>query len=39
MVANSNAALQRIVDALNKATEDNGMKINIKKTKAILLLW
>ena len=35
MVANSNAGLQRIMNALNKMTEDYGMKINFKKTKVL----
>ena len=35
MVAGSNAGLQRIMDALNQTSERYGMKINIKKTKAM----
>ena len=35
MVSSSNAGLQRIIDALNKASNDYGMKINIKKTKVM----
>ena len=33
MVANSNAGLQRIMDKLNKTSEEYGKKINLKKTK------
>jgi len=33
MVANSNAGLQRIMDNLNKTSQEYGMKININKTK------
>jgi len=36
MVANSKAG-QRIMDALNKMTEEYGMRINIKKTKKITI--
>ena len=35
MVANSNAGLQRIIDNLNKTSEEYGMKINLKKTKVM----
>ena len=35
MVANSNADLQRIMDKLNKTSEEYGMKMNLKKTKVI----
>ena len=35
MVANSNAGLQRIMDAHNKTTEDYGIIINTKKTKVM----
>ena len=35
MVANRHAGLQRIMYAINKTTEDYGMRINIKKTKAM----
>lgn len=35
MVANSNAGLQRIMDSLNKTSEEYGMKINLKKTKVM----
>ena len=35
MVANSNAGLQRIMDCLNKTSEEYGMKINLKKTKVM----
>ena len=35
MVANSNAGLQRIMDKLNKTSEEYGMKINLKKTKVM----
>jgi len=34
-VSSSNAGLQRIIDALNKTSNDYGMKINIKKTKVM----
>ena len=33
MMSHTNAGLQRIMDALNDAGKDYGMKINIKKTK------
>ena len=33
MVANSNAGLQRIMDNLNKTSQEYRMKINIKKQK------
>ena len=33
MVSSSNAGLQRIIDTLNKTSNDYGMKINFKKTK------
>ena len=32
MVANSNAGLQRIMDTLNKTSEEYGMMINLKQT-------
>ena len=35
MVSSSNAGLRRIIDALNKRSNDYGMKINIKKTKVM----
>ena len=35
MVANSNAGLQRIMENLNKTSEEYGMKINLKKTKVM----
>jgi len=35
MVANSNAGLQRLMDNLNKTSEEFGMKINLKKTKVM----
>jgi len=35
MLVISNAGLQRIMDALNKTTEEYGMRIHIKKTKAL----
>ena len=31
MVSSSNTGLQRIIDALNKTSNDYGIKINIKK--------
>ena len=34
-MSSSNAGLQRIIDALNKTSDDYGMKINIKKTKLV----
>ena len=34
-VANSNAGLKRIMDALSKATKDHGMRFNIKITKVM----
>jgi len=37
IVSSSHAGLQRIIDALNKTSNDYGMKINIRKTKVILL--
>ena len=33
MVSSGNAGLQRIIESLNKTSNDYGMKINIKKTK------
>ena len=33
MVSSGFAGLQRIIEALNKTSNDYGMKINIKKTK------
>ena len=35
MVSSSNAGLQRIIDELNKISNDYGMKINIKKTQRL----
>src|SRR6476661_3506194 len=35
MVANSESGLQKIMDCLNAAAEEYGMKINIKKTKVM----
>ena len=35
MVSSSNTGLQRIIDALNKTSNDYGMKINIEKTKVM----
>ena len=35
MVANSNAGLQRIMNALNKTTGDYGVRISTKKTKVM----
>ena len=35
MVASSNAGLQRIMDSLQTASGDYGMRINIKKTKVM----
>ena len=35
MVSSSNVGLQRIIDALNKTSNNYGMKINIKKTKVM----
>ena len=35
MLANSNAGLQRIMDKLNKTSEEYGKKINLKKTKVM----
>ena len=38
MMSHTNAGLQRIMDALNDAGKDYGMKINIKKTKLMRIL-
>ena len=35
IVSSSHAGLQRIIDALNKTSNNYGMKINIKKTKVM----
>ena len=32
MITNSNAGLQRIMNALNKMTEDYGLRINVENT-------
>jgi len=38
IVAKSKAGLHRIMYALNKTTEENGMIINIKKTKVMRII-
>jgi len=35
MVANSNAGLQRIINYINKTSEEQGMKITVKKIKVM----
>ena len=37
MVANTVKALQRLMDALDKTSEEFGMRINIKKTKVMVI--
>ena len=37
MLAGTNEGLQRLMDGLNSAAEDYGMKINVKKTKSMAI--
>ena len=37
MLANMETGLQRLMDALNAKAKEFGMKINVKKTKAIVV--
>jgi len=37
MVASSNEGLQRLMEGLDKAADEHGMKINVKKTKVMVI--
>ena len=39
VVTNSQKGLQQLMDNLNKVTREFGMKINVKKTKAVCISY